>query len=589
MAGRIPENVLEDILSKIDIVELISGFFPLKRAGRNFKACCPFHHEKTPSFIVSPDRQIYHCFGCGESGNAFRFLMRYERMDFPEAVETLAKRSGVVIPELRSSQQQQASGSIELYRVVEAALTYYCQNLDSAAGSQAKKYLLDRGVTPESISSFKLGLALNKWDGLLAYLRGKGFSLSSIERAGLILAKESGGYYDRFRNRVLFPITDIKGRCLGFGGRLLEGQAQELAKYLNSPETPIYTKGRHLYGMASSRDYIRDSDCALVVEGYLDYLLPFQHGIRNIVASLGTALTLEQVRLLKRYSSNVIMVYDPDEAGQIATLRSLDIFVEEEMQVRIASLPKGLDPDLFVRKHGPDAFKKRMDEAASLFDYKLGVLKSAHNHKTIEGKARISSLMLETIVKIKNEVLRSEYIRKLAQELDVREEALIQQIKKIKAPSGPAPQQDPTVRASAAGSSTERLLLKLMLEETELVSKIRECVEPADFRDELAGRVAGLMFELEASGRRIEASALMNYFDSDEMSQIIGESVFLPDELSRQDKEEIVVDCIRRLKEERVKSRRHQLHEEIKKAQEAGDNHRMELLMSEFQSLIRKG
>lgn len=590
MPGRIPETVLEDILSKIDIVEVISGFMPLKRAGRNFKANCPFHHEKTPSFIVSPDRQIYHCFGCGESGNAFKFLMRHERLEFPEAVETLAKKAGVTLPEREKADPALAAGNLALYEVNELAADFYAGNLWSPKGAAARKYLASRGISAETAKSFKLGLSLDAWDGLIAHLRQKSYSLQTIEKAGLILKRDSGGYFDRFRNRIMFPILDVRQRALGFGGRVMEGAGQDQAKYVNSPETPVYTKGRNLYGLMLTKDHIRDADCAVIVEGYLDFIIPYQNGVRNIVASLGTALTLEQVRLLKRYASSAVMIYDPDEAGQMATLRSMDILIEEEMQVRVVSLPKGFDPDLFVRKYGADAMKEKIASAQDLFDYKLSVLKTLHKHKSIEGKAKIATLMLETVNKIKNSVLRSEYIRKLAGELDVKEEALLEETKKARTHEPwrrqpePAPEKKP-----AAISPTEKLLLRLMLEETALVSRIQECIEPGDFRNELAWRIASLLFDLARQGKPIDAKSLMNQLDNDDISSVIGESLCLPQELSNGDREEIVVDCIQRLKSERIKLRRTELHDQIRAAQDSGDAQRIEELMQEFQSLIRKG
>ncbi len=353
MAGSIPENILEDILNRIDITELIASYIPLKRAGRNFKAVCPFHHEKTPSFMVSADKQIYHCFGCGAGGNAFSFLMQYERLEFPEAVEVLAKKAGVVLPKNKEDSRG-ASLATQLYSINELAGEFYASTLNASCGAVVKDYLLSRGIKPETIKTFKLGYAQDKWDSLINYLRGKGINLSLLEKAGLILAKDSGGYYDRFRHRVIFPIFDIKSRILGFGARILpvqekSGNDNSLAKYVNSPETPVYIKGRKLYGLNLAKDAIRDLDCVAVVEGYLDFIIPYQAGVHNIVASLGTALTVEQARLIKRYTNNVVMVYDADCAGELATLRSLDIFIDEDMQVKVVSLPNGLDPETVLR------------------------------------------------------------------------------------------------------------------------------------------------------------------------------------------------------------------------------------------------
>lgn len=583
--GRISENILEDILSRVDIVEVISGYIPLKRAGRNFRAVCPFHHEKTPSFMVSPDKQIYHCFGCSAGGNAFNFLMQYERLEFPEAVETLAKRAGVALPQSAPHDDKTVSLNTQLYKINELAAVFYQNILNSASGNHAKNYLLERGLKEDTIKTFKLGFALDKWDGLISYLRVKNIGLSLLEKAGLILAKDGGGYYDRFRNRIIFPILDIKSRVLGFGARVL---GDTLPKYVNSPETPIYTKGKNLYGFNLAKDTIRENDSVVVVEGYLDFILPYQEGFKNILASLGTALTIEQARFIKRYTNNVVMVYDPDKAGELATLRTLDIFIEEGMGVKVVSLPDGLDPDLFVRKNGIDKFKTNILQAETLFDYKLNVLKKRHNVREIEGKAKISSEMLATIAKFRNEVLRSEYLKRLAEELNVREESLWQELAKIKDSKPSVNFNLPTEKKLPLSiNPTEKLLIKLMLEEADLINRVKQDLEPADFRDERISGIVSAMFELIDEGKEIGPNKLMNCIESDEALQIIRESTFMP-EISDDNKEKIIDDCIRRLKAERVKFKRQQLHEQIKAAQVIGDDEKLNRLMQQFHDLIKK-
>ncbi|MBU2258272.1 MAG: DNA primase, partial [Candidatus Omnitrophica bacterium] len=425
--GRIPENILEDILNKTDIVSLISGYIPLKRAGRNFRANCPFHHEKTPSFMVSSDKQIYHCFGCSAGGNAFNFLMQYERLDFPEAVELLAEKAGVALP--RRVDQKNSDFTSQLFKVNESAALFYEGNLHSSLGRNPRQYLINRGIKQETAKLLKLGYASDGWDNLMSNLRGKGINLSLIEKCGLILSKQEGGYYDRFRSRIIFPIFDIKSRILAFGARVMDNT---LPKYINSPETPVYVKGKNLYGLHLSREAIAHADFAVVVEGYLDFIIPYQEGLHNIVASLGTSLTTDQARLIRRYTSNVVMVYDSDTAGEMATIRSLDIFIDEGMNVKVVSLPKGFDPDSFIRKYGVEDFKSKITLAENLFDYKLRILKSSCSLNDTEGKAKICSMMLPTINRFKNAILKSEYLKKLAHELKVDENALSEEINKIK-------------------------------------------------------------------------------------------------------------------------------------------------------------
>lgn len=580
MAGRIPDNILDDILGRIDIAELISGYIPLKRSGRNFKANCPFHHEKTPSFMVSPDRQIYHCFGCGESGNAFKFLMRHERLEFLEAVEALAKRAGVNIPDAQRASPKDISLTSALYKLNELAANFYSHNLTTLA----KAYLLKRGLTEETIALFKIGYAPDTWDALLNHLRQKGVGISLLEKAGLIIAKDQGGYYDRFRNRIILPICDIKSRPIGFGARVMD---DTLPKYINSPETPIYTKGKNLYGFNLARDSIRENDYVIIVEGYLDFLVPFQHGVNNIVASLGTALTIDQARLLKRFTNNVVMVYDGDAAGEMAALRSLDIFIEEEMSVKVVSLPKGFDPDSFVRKYGIGAFKEKIELSDSLFEYKLGILLSKHNASSIECKAKISGEMLQTLSKIKNAVLKSEYIKRLAQALDIREDALLYELKNLKTavPQGVSGQI--TRNTPLQINPAEKLLIKLMLEETELIKQIKKRLSPEDFQDERISKIVALMFNLMEEGKHIEPHFLINCMQDELTSQVICESIFLPDNLEAQ-KERIVEDCIKRVKKDRLRVKKDILHNQIKAAQGQGDEESLNRLLEEFHSLLKK-
>lgn len=587
MAGRIPENILEEILSRINIVEVISEYIPLKKAGRNFRALCPFHHEKSPSFMVSPDRQIFHCFGCGESGNAFKFLMRYERMDFPEAVSLLARKAGIVLPESAKEDPRAVSLSTQLFKINELALGFYTGLLASAQGAAAKTYLLQRGLTEETIKSFRLGWAPDKWDALIEFLRSKGVGLSLMEKAGLVLPKQNGGYYDRFRQRIIFPIFDIKSRVLGFGGRVMHSSDNQLAKYVNSPETPVYTKGRNLFGLNLAKEAIRQSDCAAVVEGYLDFIIPYQQGVQNLVASQGTALTEEQARLLKRYTRNVVMVYDADNAGQMAALRSLDIFIEESMEVKIVSLPQGFDPDTFVRQKGAQELKNMIENAEGLFDYKFRILKSRFNASTPEGKARISSEMLSTIGRFKDAVLKAEYLKILAQQLDVPEYSLREELGKFK-DNRPQPADSPLVKKTETViNPTERLLIKIMMEETRLVDYIRQHLEPSDFQGEVTSRIVSFMFELIQQGKQIEANTLMNHFEDKDAMRCICESVF-DGEVTQENREKVVDDCIRMIKNKRMVVTRQRLQEQMRRAEVSGDEVNLLRLRDEFCSLLKR-
>ncbi|MFH1577769.1 MAG: DNA primase [Candidatus Omnitrophota bacterium] len=583
MANYIPENILEDILSRIDIAELISGYFPLKRAGRNFKALCPFHHEKTPSFMVNPQKQIYHCFGCQKGGNAFNFLMEYERMDFIEAVKTLASKAGVELPQ-EGTGNKTTSLISGLYEINEFACTFYQNGLNSASGISAREYFNKRGMEGETVGLFRLGFALDKWDSLLGYLRSKNISLGLLEKSGLFCSRQEGGYYDRFRNRIIFPIFDIKNRVVAFGARVRIDNSQS-AKYINSPESIIYVKGKHLYGLNLSRDSIRQSDCAIVVEGYFDCITVYQAGIKNLVASLGTSLTLEQIKLLKRYTHNIIMVYDSDQAGQEATLRNLNIFIQEGINVRVALLPTGSDPDSFLRKFGAEAFKNILNNAKGLFDYKLEILCARHNIALPEGKTRIAQEMLDSLSNFKDAVLQSEYMRRLAGALDINEESLIIELKKMKDKINP--DLSGLIRNNPSKiNPTEKLFIQLILRQTELADNIKAVLCADDFQDVRIGRLFSLICDLSSQGKAIAPNRLIGYLDDHESTCLISELSAI-EEIPDDSAQEVLDDCVARIKKQRLNSKCQSLQKQIKIAQQKGDQEQLNRLIVEMRDLLR--
>ncbi len=366
--GKIPENILNEIQDKCDIVEVISSYIPLKPSGRNFKACCPFHHEKTPSFVVSPDKQIYHCFGCNSGGNVFNFLKEYEKVDFIDAVKMLAEKTGVKLPESRSHGDQDDSLVSVLYSVNDIAANYYSNLLEKLDSSlEPKRYIAKRGLDGAIIKKFRVGYADSSWKALLDYLLGRGIKQDIILKAGLVIKGKDNSYYDIFRNRVIFPIFDARDKVIGFGARVMD---ETLPKYINSPETAVYKKGQHLYGLNFAKAHIKERNFAIITEGYLDVITCHQYGVNNTIASLGTALTTEQIRLLKRYTHNIVMLYDADQAGEMASLRGLDLFLEEDMNVKIATLEKGHDPDSFLGKFGKEKLDEIIKKSKSLFTYK---------------------------------------------------------------------------------------------------------------------------------------------------------------------------------------------------------------------------
>jgi DNA primase len=466
------------------------------------------------------------------------------------------------------------------------AVSFYKNNLHTGSAVAALNYLLRRGIKLATIKEFHLGLATLGWDNLVNFLRSKNVSLALMEQAGLVLPKDSGGYYDRFRNRIIFPVFDLRSRSIGFGARVID---DSLPKYINSPETPVYIKGKNLFGFNLSKDFIRDADCVVIVEGYLDFMIPYQEGLKNIVASQGTALTLEQIKLLKRYTHNVVMIYDGDAAGEIATLRSLDLLIDEGINVKVVPLPKGIDPDTLVRNEGINVLKAKIENAASFFDYKLDVLKSRHDIKDAHGKAKIASEMLLTINKFENAILRGEYTKKLSEQMRIPEQHILEELHKLK-PVGLPAAGEPVffVNKLPQINPAEKLLIKFMLEEKELIEKIMQQLSPSDFADARTVKIVSVMQDLVGQGKNITPSVLMNYFSEDDASQLVCETMFMP-ALTETGREKAVNDCIARIKIERKKSRREHLHLQIKSAQSLGDQAKLSSLIQEFHNLIKKG
>lgn len=590
MPAAIPTETIENILDRVDIVEVVSSYIPLKRAGRNFRALCPFHHEKTPSFMISPDKQIYHCFGCNAGGNVLSFVMQYEKIDFLEAIDMLAKKAGVEIA--RSSpgfKKEDLNVKTKLGKINELASFFYHKNLLSLPDAAfARDYLKERGVSKTAVENMRLGFAVDKWDSLFEYLKAKGINPAPANQLGLIINKDKGGFYDRFRNRIIFPIFDIRGIVLGFGARVLDSS---LPKYMNSPESPIYIKGSHLYGLNFSKDAIRENDSCLIVEGYMDFLIPYAHGIGNIVASLGTALTKQQIRLIKRYTHNVALMYDSDPAGELASLRSLDLFIEEGMNVRVVRLDKGYDPDLFVRKFGVAAFKDKVLNAQDLFDYKLESLKSHYGSGDIQKKAKIVDEMLVTINKLESAVVKMDYMRRLSEELSVPESAIMQEAAKIKTSCAnfeASASRDKNRLAKFQNNpiAFEKLLVRLILQEEELIHKISDDISPGDFQDRQLSKIMETVFELVRLGKTIDPRKLLHHFSDDaEISSLVCELSAKDEELI--DREKAVKECVARLKKQGTRNTRDKLCEAIKDAQKLNDQVRLTHLLHEFNDLVK--
>lgn len=586
----IPDNMLDQILDRCDIVEVISGYIPLKRMGRSYKALCPFHHEKTPSFVVNPDKGIFHCFGCGAGGNAFSFVMKYERLEFPEVVRMLAKTAGVVLPETAYDPDKSDSLLSGIYKAHELATAYFQDMLVSPQGKDAKEYLAKRGVKNDTAAKFKLGFSADSWDGLLTCLKRKGLSEAIIEKSGLIIPRPDGtGYYDRFRKRLIFPIFDQKDRVVAFGGRVMD---DTLPKYVNSPETPIYSKSRTFFGLNFTKKHISEKDAVAIVEGYMDFLIPYQGGVNNLIASCGTALTQDHIRLIKRYSHNIIMVYDSDKAGEMATLRNLDILLAEDMNVKIAELPGGYDPDSFVQKNGAACFEKILHAPTGLFEYKLSRLISHHKGDTVESRVRIAGEMLVTILKVNNDVLKSAYVKRLAESLGLDENSLRTELAKPKKvySNGTYDYKAHTAVTNKADmgnlSMADKTLIGLMVEDNTLIPLIKGKISHTEFENNLAQNIVVNIFRLYEEKKPISYANLINCLGIDGVDSLLSNIASMQENVA--DKKRNLEDCVRWVKNDNLKKYLERIRNQIKEAQETGAHDKVTDLVVKHNQLMKE-
>ena len=432
--GTIPSETIEQIAAANDIVEVIGSYFPLKRAGANFKALCPFHREKTPSFTVSPSRQTFHCFGCGVGGSVFRFVMDYEHVDFPSAVRKLAARSGITIVEKRGAadEERQYETRRTLVKLHAEAAEWFHENLvKREVGEPARKYLKKRGITAEIAKRWQLGYAPDEWDALGSWARARGYDARDLITSGLVRTKDEADSdqnqtsklkaqtsYDRFRGRIMFPIHNDVGEVIAFSGRLLKDE-EGAAKYLNSPETPLFRKGNVLFGLHKTKRALIEADCAIVCEGQIDLISLFEAGITNVVAPQGTAFTENQARILKRFVDEVVLCFDSDAAGAKAAERSLDALLQNDLIVRVVELPVGEDPDSLVRREGKEKFENRVASAQDFFDYWIEREMEAADVSSLGAKMQVARRLAETVSRVHDPLMRGEVVNRASARLGV--------------------------------------------------------------------------------------------------------------------------------------------------------------------------
>jgi DNA primase len=466
-------EIIDQVRQAANIVEIASQYTALKARGRKHVGLCPFHSEKTPSFTVDSEKNLFHCFGCGVGGDVFSLVMEKENMSFPEALKFLADKFHIALPEHRRISPQALKLEEQIYKVNETALAFFKKNLlNTPEGKKALEYLKKRGIPDTIIQEFKLGYAQNTWDSLTAFFRTKGVSLALLEKAGLALpGKKAGEYYDRFRGRVIFPIFDLTGKVVGFGGRALFNQEP---KYLNSPETPVYAKGHMLYGLNFSKDAIRAAGEAILVEGYTDFLSLYRSGFKNCVASLGTALTPQQVGLAQRFAPRIVVNYDGDAAGRTAALRAVPILFEKGLETRVLVLPDNLDPDGFLEKRGPDAFRALKEAAPTGLQFIIDASSEGKRMNVPEVKAKVLRAVLEAIDASPDAIVRSEYLTQAAQQLKVDEPML-------RALSGGGKTAQKPENAAFSILPAEKRLLQILIGDAEIRRKVLPEVRENDF------------------------------------------------------------------------------------------------------------
>ncbi|MCM1056354.1 MAG: DNA primase [Firmicutes bacterium] len=518
-----PEELVEEVRAKNDIVDVVSGYVRLQKKGGNYWACCPFHGEKTPSFSVSGSKQMYHCFGCGVSGNVYTFVMKYENYSFPEAVKLLADRAGVKLPEMEYTEEQRARAGrrARLLEVNKEAAKFFYYQLRSPHGALGLKYLQKRELTQETMHRFGLGYAGKNGDELVKYLRSKGFEDDLIKEAGLASFSERHGLTSQFWNRVMYPIQDVNGRVIGFGGRVM-GDGEP--KYLNSPETPVFDKRRNLYGLNFART--ARSGNIIICEGYMDVISMHQAGFTQAVASLGTAFTPEQANLLRRYTDTVLLAYDSDGAGVKAALRGVGLLRDAGLTARVIDMRPYKDPDEFMKALGKEAFQERIDQAENSFFFEIRMLEEQHDMSDPESKTRFHREIARKLCEFTEDVERDNYLQAVAEKYFIGVENLRKLVVSYAARTGLAkPIEHPRTGAQQKNKPEEsarraqRLLLTWIADEPSAYEKIRKYISAEDFTEELYRKVAERLFADMDAGSFNPAGIISTFEDEEEQRQ----------------------------------------------------------------------
>lgn len=571
---------IEEIKNRLDIVEVISSYIKLQKVGANFRALCPFHSEKKPSLFVSPTRQIWHCFGCGAGHSIFDFIMKIEGVEFGDALRILAKKAGIELkptkPELKTERQR-------LYEISELACRFFEKQLsESSAGKEAKKYLLERGITEPAIKKWRLGYAPDIGQALSDFLVSRGYKREEIQKAGLSLRDEKGNFYDRFRSRIIFPFFDLNSQVIGFAGRIFASHQDEVAKYLNIPNTLLYDKSRFLYGLDKAKVEIRKKDFTILVEGYTDAILAEQAGFANVVATSGTALTAWQLNILKRYSENLLTAFDMDVAGEGATKRGIDLAINQGFNLKVVVMPKEKDPADIISEN-PKEFEKLIEKARSIFDFYFETTFSRFNPETAEGKREISRIILPKIKQIPNKIVMAHWIQELSRRLGVAERDIEEELKKVKIETSVFPEESGRRNQLETSKQKSR---KEMLEE-----KIASLILKSPQHLKMIGKENILNFspKFQKILLSLKKDPNFDFKKSEPEFRDFLNYLYLKAEVEEEpEPEKEILTCLQELKSLRIKDKLDEVSKEIKRAEKAKDFKKVKELIGQFNKLAKE-
>jgi DNA primase len=578
MSGSVPEEVIDNIRERADIVEIISEYLPLKKAGKNYKALCPFHQERTPSFMVSPEKQLFHCFGCGVGGNVFSFLMKWEKITFPEAIRNLGEKVG--IPVSFSAEEKRTSGhKEELYSINKLVAEIFQEQLKK--NRQAQAYLKERGFNEETVATFRIGFAPSSKE-FLRNCQKRDLSREKLEELGLLLTrgKEERAY---FRYRIILPIFTPRGRICGFGARVMD---DSMPKYLNSSESPIFDKGKTLYGLNFSKEAVRRENEAILVEGYTDLIYLHQVGIKNVVASLGTSLTPWQARTIKRYTNQIFIAYDQDRAGVAATLRGIDLLLEEDLRIKVIPLPRGKDPADLVKESG-ELFLRNKAEAIPYFDYRLQLEMKKRPSLELEDKIEILNALFPTLGKNKNLVRIREFIKKLSHQLDLDEESIGMEFEKFQRKGNKDLFRSPSLRKKDGREEMEKMLLQLMLDDEEIINMVEKKWDAHLFRNPPYHLIAEKLINSLKEGK-VASAKLAGQLEEENLSSLISSFSLSKSYWKDDSKQNLVRDLIGSLERNNIQRRINELREKIKAGEDKGEEKKVERWLQELTRLKKQ-